>query len=86
MPPMRWTPKQIAVLRVLADADAPLCGADIARQLDVNRGHVYPILHRMRETGLIVGNRRRGFPVYCLYEITATGVAVVKAIDNKESE
>lgn len=80
MRPPRWTPKQISVIRVIAEAERPLYGAEIARMLDINRGHVYPILNRLHGNRILARYRKTAESKCFLYGLTRFGVVYAKAV------
>ncbi len=80
---MRKGTTQVAILKLLADADEPLHGYEIIQKLEARsqgyfrfkEGLIYPTLHRMEREGLLKsrwlgepGTRRRK-----VYSITARG-------------
>ena len=86
---MRKGTTPLAILKLLADHDAPLHGYQIIRlleqrgrgQFQFNEGLIYPRLHQMEEDGLLhstwigeVGGRRRK-----VYELTDMGRAKLES-------
>lgn len=74
--PLKWTSRQIDVLRLLAEADGPLYGTEIAQKANVPDKSVYDILDRLRVWHLVAEvNGPTMYPITRrrYFAITSTG-------------
>lgn len=77
----------LAVVRVLAQAMRPLYGREIALELQMKSGVIYPILRRLDRNGLVSSEWERGRPsrrpLRRYYQITPTGVIWLDEAEGK---
>lgn len=75
--PLQWTQRQVAVLCLLARADGPLYGTEIAKGTGMSDKHVYGVIARLRSWSLVAeANGPALYPLYRrrrYFEITSLG-------------
>lgn len=83
--PLRITQNTLAILRVLADADAPMWGVDITRGAKLHYGTGRPVIIRLVEHGWVQTTKEapgthRARPTRHLYQLTPDGRLQAKAV------